>query len=562
MNASPTRIATHIELCPRKGWFSSGVRLPDGTDPSKRDVGTALHAACERWLRADDQGRSPDGSPVDPFPKGWDLVKDDHDRGPPRRLSIRDSVMIRRVFWAGVDAGVLRRLPDREVEVAYERPVDVGSEPVVVRGRIDQRNSDTLEDHKSTGSRRWALGPGKLRTDVKMLCYAREHFLAYPRQDSVLLRLNYFSKDPREEPWDVEVRVTRAEVDAFWDDQVVPALREMLSYEGVPEDGWRSVEGPRVEGACQAYGGCPYARVCGGMTSPQELRRQRSHESMSIFDRGKKSTTTAVATAEATVTEAMSVTVPPWTNPGCQACKGTGVSSKGIPCRACDVVAERTPGRRASGAFRTWTDETGFRWEETATPEVAQAAPTVSVPVTLPTEPATTEPEPPKRKRGRQKKEPAKEPKDESGPESFVPLPPGTTVAVQVVNVDAPLPLPAADAAIVNVLSRNGKAVVETLTALQEPLRLFVRCAPVSPANVILLANVLADEGAELAKAKGVESFWLVNAFERRDMLCARAKEIAETLRGADVVMLGETPDLRTLYEALVPFAREIVVGT
>lgn len=510
MNVSPSQVAVHL-TCPRKRWFQSHLRLPDRSDHRKRDVGTALHAAAERWLRADDQGRVPGDGPVDPFPPGWDMVQDRD--GPPRRLSPADAATVRRLFADGVSSGVLRRLPGREVEVDYEREVFPG---VVMRGRIDQRSPSVVEDHKTTGSWRWAMSSRSLAADPKMLCYAAEQ-----PPGPVRLRLNYFCKDPRvlETTRAVEATVPAGDVALFWTDVVVPACREMVGWEerAPTIDLWRTVEGPRVEGACEAYGGCPYAGICSGIGKEAE---------MGAFDRDKKRPPRAAQEPqqEAVVVPAVAAEAPepapPWAVQGCQACRGTGINGKGHPCRACDVVSSRTGGR-SSATFRVWHDDQG---------NLCWAEPDGKVPVEgskreLPEPKPKPEPEPRARANGQ-----------DVGPD-----------ARQVFLPERELPKP-------KPRRRAAEADARPISTL------FVGCMPVGQ-EVVDLNDVLAREGSAQAAACGAPSYYSVDAFRRRDALCAQARAIAESLRGQLVLAVGDSPDLRALRDALRPYARAVVEG-
>lgn len=565
MLISPSQLVNALS-CYRKWWFRTIMKIKDNKDPAARDYGTILHACAERWLNADDQGRDRNtGQPVDPFPTGWEEV---FDFGKPtgRKLSRMEQALVRVLFKQAVDNGALRRLPGRLVESHFVIEVIPG---VKMQGYIDQDSEFVVEDHKTTKHKGYALSPAKLHDDDKMLCYAHVRKLRRAQalaKTPITLRLNYFSKAQDREPWAVEVNVSPEFVEKFWQEKVTPTAKTMLelSQAKIALEDWSKIEGPNKKGACEDYGGCPYAEICSRMTTVERYlatqarknqpKEEKKKGTMSFFKKrsavnsapspdqplntpevdpptpGKPLHIPGVVSAshepDSVPTPAqpekvvLSKMAPPWAVPGCNPCKGTGINSKGNPCGACDLVSGRTGGK-TSKEFKVWVDDSGdLRWapadgapivksriEEAAKvmPAKDQAAPTPAPApkVDIPTEKAAQEPKP---------KEKAKEKAKEAGPS-------------------------------------KGR------------FRLFIGCAPLS-GQTLDLTDILAKEGKELAAASGQESYYQLDAFKRRDALAAQAPAIADALAGQNVTTTDGalTPDERTLLAALQPFAELVVV--
>ena len=235
---SPSQIDTFND-CPRSWWFRYARKMPVEEKQEQFDYGNVLHEAAERWLKADDRGYDESGKPVDIFPKGW-----------ASKVNSDQAKHIKELLELGIKEGVLRRLPDRQVEVWMKHPVGVGN--VWIRGVIDQLGREVIEDHKTTSSRRWALGKKKLRQDNKMLSYAWWEWKRHPERDVFRLRLNYFNKKELE-VWEVTTPVTALELQRWEQDILLPTATDMQRYTEVEDHDWEKVEGPRVKDACKKY---------------------------------------------------------------------------------------------------------------------------------------------------------------------------------------------------------------------------------------------------------------------------------------------------------------------
>ena len=417
--ASASQFDTFL-TCPRKWWFGKIVKMPQIEGQRQFEFGDRLHEACERWLLADDTGRNADGKPLELWPDGWD-----------EGLCASDSALVRRLVEQGIVEGVLRRTPERRVEapVAYSGPRPQTPRQIVpgvgVCGYRDVCAPGLVEDHKSIKSKTYMKSQAALRKDPQMMLYGAigliEAAEAGERLDSITLRQNQFIKNPDDLfVRGCEVDVPAEEVEAFWTDSIEPAARDMLTYKQQlrDKDRWADVEGPRKKGACQEYGGCPFARICGLAETPAgyTARIQRANDmpseatltindtnateaSMGIFDRmskpepvnaGSSPEATAIAdrhdeaaasasaatSAEAhrqvdEVLDASAETIelseiPPWANADCSACKGLGFNKKHKPCAACDRVAQKS-GEPRVASFDIGADDEGYiTWTRTA----------------------------------------------------------------------------------------------------------------------------------------------------------------------------------------------------
>ncbi len=556
--ASPSQLVDYLD-CPRKWWFKRCVRIPEIADQKKYIFGNVLHDVVQRYLQADDSGRGPDGHPVEIYPEGWNAG-----------LNPAETALVRVLFEKGVSEGLIRRLPGRKIEREYVREVVAG---VCSIGALDCDSPEGVEDQKSTKSARYIATQKELAADPKMLSYAYEWVQDHADADRVKLRLNYFVKDP-EAPAvkHVEVMVPTEKVLEFWEKTSIPAHAGMLQLKraNVSETDWRKVTGPQHKDTCKKYGGCPYAAICGGCKSPAALKAEISrinlrHQpkkpkgtlKMSIFAKKKVAATAAtpaptpvVETAPAAPPPAPSAANPttnaPWAVENCGACKGKGINKQGNPCQACYHIRKRR-GEPTVDDFETWHDQAGnLCWK----PKAGGAVQAPAKPPAPPAAPAST-------------------------PAQVAPPVAAQAAAAPAVEGKAPIVQPAK--------ARRGrppKVVQPQITEAPAPqteqptpeaqpsdnglgaggFRLFINSAPFN-APVIDLADVLAREGAEMATAYEVKSFYDLDAFKRRDLLAAAAGEIAKELEGRDVIAIGGGQDLKALVEALRPLAGAIIQG-
>lgn len=506
--SSPSQLADYLD-CPRKWWFRRCVRLPERDGQKKFVFGNCLDEVANRWLSADDNGRGPDGKPVDLYPEGWS-----------EGLERVEAVLVRMLVEKGISDGTLRRVPGRKIQAEYTTKVLEG---ICTTGAMDMVSPEGVEDNKTTSSLRWAMTQKDLAADPKMLCYAKEWLREHPEAAQVKLRLNYFVKDA-EQPatkW-VEVLVPAAAVEDFWKKTSLPAHQGMLDLKAakIPELQWRRVTGPQSQNTCRKYGGCPFARICGGCQTPAAYKAEIDRinlkkQPMSIF--GKKSpapqTPPPAVTPEAKP-EPVAPSTPnaPWAVEGCAACKGRGINKAGNPCMACYHIRKRR-GESTVDDFDVSHDEAGnLVWKAKS-----EAVPQAQAPAAV--EGKAQVVAPPKTKR-------AKPPK-----------------AIEPEIKEAPAP-----------------QLQEAVTSEPRGFRLFLNALPIGQ-EFVDAGELLGREGAELAEAQGVKSYYELDAFKRRDAIAAQASAIATELAGKALVVVGGGQDLKALIEALRPFAAEVVQG-
>lgn len=586
--ASPSQMVDYLD-CPRKWWFRRVCRLPVIEGEEKFVFGNVLHAVLQRWLLADERGRDPNGNPVDIFPKGWEQDKDD-DGKPRGSVNKREAQLIQMLVKNAVDSGLLRRTPGRKIEREFEIEIIPG---VGYVGALDVEEPEGLEDHKSTKDRKWISNENDLANDPKMLSYAEIWRREHPEADHVKLRLNYMVKDPEDlytKP--VEVLVPTPDVERFWNETIKPAAEGMLKlkFGKVPVTEWSTISGPQNPGVCKRYGGCTFAAICARMKTPtayaEEINRANGklppipetpptpkpeRKPMGIFKKaGTKPAPAAPAAPAVTVTSqtaveetteelvqtepakpepaaAPAVVVAPWAVKGCLPCKGTGlIVAKGRACKACDSVQAQRGGPQSSGFDIEFNPDGSVSWSLKGGSEESDA----------PTPPPAP------------KAAPAKPQAAPATTGSVQVTPPATAAKPKTApKVASPAPKPA-PAPKVEPPAEPERAVVAGVDVTPVKLdvqvtgfRLFVNCIPMG-GNYIDLAQILADEGAELADAKGAESFYALDSFKRRDMLAQCIASVAkEKLAGRDVVAIGGSQDLKAYAEALRPLATEVFIG-
>lgn len=596
--ASASQLDTFL-TCPRKWWFAKVARLPELMNQAQFVFGDRLHEACERFLLGDETGRDPKtGEPIDLWPDGWDEGLDDF-----------DASILRRLVEKGIDEGILRRTPGRVIEA----PVGVWNgrnytprqivPGVGVCGYRDVSYPGVVEDHKSSKSRRYLKSAADLLADPQLLLYAAIDIIeqvekGQPAPAAVTLRHNQFVKDAE----DLHVRATEVDVPSevvqeFWETQIEPAAAEMLRYkrQKLPSEKWREVEGPRKKGACTMFGGCPFAKICGGVETPEgycaRIKRieampteeettttAKENDNMGIFDRTDKKTAKVkhdeaprqkaaeIATVDETpkgggVALVEPAAVPPWANPECVACSGGGFNAKAKPCPACDRTAQKE-GKPTSSDYLLAIDDEGFTtWTSIETSElVGRRLLTVpEISATEKTKPATEA----VTARGERKRK-SRLKSDEPAPAEvaadlvddvviepeFAPPPP---VDVKPAAIEAaPVKVePKAKATEVPFKTKRGAGFTVVYGAVRR-----------SQMKLMDLNAMFARYAQELADAAGAESYFHMDRFKRRDLMASMAKEIAQTIPSSSIVTVrADDPDIRAFATAIEVFASNVIEG-
>lgn len=257
--------------------------------------------------------------------------------------------------------------------------------------------------------------------------------------------------------------------------------------------------------------------------------------------------------------------VPPWAVPTCAACGKSahpGFNSSANPCRICatqrklgkDGIATIQPDHfniQTVDGFIMWSPKPEYvgvaGYTEGATTVPQSAAPAVSVsnnpaPVQQPAAPAQA---------------PAQAPA--AAPVTQAPAPVTQTPA------QAPAQTPAQPAKEEQEPAGNKGG------APKKGFALLINCIPATGHKkqntgryVHDLINIFAEVQKDMAKQNGVESFYDLDVWKRRDALAKAAPIIAEGF-GADMVMALSVPssasDYRALVEALIPLAGMVIVN-
>ncbi len=324
---SLTQLET-FDLCKRK-WALDKVRQLPSPEISAGPFGTVLHSVAERFLKADALGRDTNGNPVDLYPPHWTEARN---RYKPDEIdgivSPAEAEVITKLIQAAIDEGVLSRRPEQLVETGFTDtvtslkchqcegsghvvcptcngqvavPVQIAGKEVFARcpdctngfakcptcegdgkgdtitmtGFIDSLGlPDTVEDHKTTKSMRYAKSKNELMKNIQMLGYAKQlidHLKkeGRPIPEKICLRHNVYCKDPNDlRVRKTEVFVTPEEIMEFWEGIKVMAAEMSAIRRNF--NGWHSVPPPsNMAKACQAFGGCQFRSICGGQESEE-----------------------------------------------------------------------------------------------------------------------------------------------------------------------------------------------------------------------------------------------------------------------------------------------------
>lgn len=527
--------------CMRQWWFKKVVRL---SEPAKHftQLGDVFHEVAERWLEADDNGRGVNGKPVDVFPEGW-----------ANRLSHGQEAIVRALFRAMVDKGVLRRTPGRQIERSFQIEV-LPDRQASMMGFMDVSTPQGIEDHKTSKSRRYLQTRQGLLDNLQMMVYAAAWVddMIERGQDlpeSLELRHNQGVTDPEAlfvQPTSVDVSPMK--VAEFWETKIIPLVRQMLYWKkaGIPVEAWEKLPGPKKKGICRKYGGCAFAGICGRTENVEDYKsrvtlhdkqfeakkakdKKMSDDLLAKLAAKKKArgTTTApsstpqteetepisaVAPASpepaAAVTSATALaTVAPWANADCKACGGSGLNTEGGVCRSCEVtamskgiVAANFTLNAVEGAIQILLNDMNLALVPYAVPvKVAEN----TAPIATTVAPGKTE---------------------ESKTE-------------KVEKAAVGKGRPKKSFTLVYGIVKRGKG------------------------KVIDLQQVMQEYGAALAEEWESGSYWALDAFKRREALAHKAPTFAESFGTAMVMVSTDQRDLVDFAAALEPFAATVIVA-
>lgn len=286
-------------------------------------------------------------------------------------------------------------------------------------------------------------------------------------------------------------------------------------------------------------------------------------------------------------------TVPPWTNDQCQACKdehgnNTGFSTIGEPCRICDMFSKQAGGKTSADFDLTMTPEGVCVWQEKNGDLVGQsklpqhrdgeapaARPETPPAASKPAAPAEQPPAPnvvrhtaqsalsALAKAKQQPAAPAEEPAKSEQPEQ----PPQDAQEAQEPAQKTADPIVAFMGG--EKVRMKGTPVLGGMPDAEKSKKAFCLAINIESSAgkhaTVDLHEAFSRYTQALAEAAGVESWWDISAFDRRDMLSKAAPLFAEEF-GTKIVTVsgvgtGET-DLSALVTALRPLASTVLVGS
>lgn len=562
LSASQLETFAGPEGCERKWWFLKCARLPV-VEKHSTVYGDVVHEVARRYLEADEHGRGADGRPVDLYPPGWHQAYDRDGETVRGEVTLAEQKQIRTLIDAAIEEGMLTRRPGRKVE----EPFLVRVAPrIALVGNIDMVAGRRIEDHKTTKQRRYAKSRAKLKENIQMRTYAAVALSEdeeVGRDDTVTLQHNYYIKEPdhpeKQGIRPVEVEITAGELVDWWQSWLVPVARKMhaLKTARKPLEAWSTVPGPiETHRVCNAFGGCPFLSICGRRETPQAYKervkrilapdaepKQETSMSSNILDvlgltpgdkpaeplpqqAAPQTAASAAAPPPEAAAEPASATAP-WAMPGCKVCqKHPGFARSGQPCFVCASAAPKG-GRPLPEEFEITAVDGGLVWQKKDDATITGVTPFGEQTVRR---------------------------EEDTAPLPATPAP--------APAADAPAPAPESAQAVARVVARaEAEADAKKGKRGRKPAG-FVLLFDVmtnEPKRASLnLAALLRELGDELAREKGVESYYLLNAFERRDLMAAIIPSIVERLGSSDVFVSSVDVDARALAEALAPYAARV----
>lgn len=621
---SPSQLST-AALCQRKRWLQSVARLKA---PKKgyQSFGTVLHGVLERYLLADALGRGADGQPVDLYPPGWNLVVavargggfveellgdqvTDADLRDVQEILVLpedEELLVRTLVQSAIDGGVIERKPGGKVEEGFEMPLFDGH---LMVGYIDYGDAITVEDHKTSKSKKYLLSKKSLVGDLQLMIYAKwklKQLRERGERDPEYIELshNQFIKGCAdykvpEEPGvrKTTAKVTPALVDQFWDTQVLPLCRQILLYQNTVDP----FEIPDPEaGACAAYGGCQFSTICTKQETIPHFKKRVDNIRQNAKEKNldlHKELIMGLQELLAARTAAKAAGVPP-------AAPITAPAAAAPPAAKAAVAPPVTKPAVAA-----------------TPPPAAKAAEPVSGRVIPPWAQALENGEPKNcaacqgtgfnskgapcqicvlsaRKAGRQTPDLFNITTSAAGTRAWSLKSGGPAVTQQVVTppvaetktttkvADAAPPVAQEEPAVEEPVAADEPAVPEEPAeetpppeekrkagrpkkdAAPEPepqkgMTLLIGCFPVKLLNTGVVSAEEILRGVDLTDAKGVKTnyFSLPDVFKRRDAIQTIAGKLAEALAGRVVVQSIGNADVDNLMSALLPFASTVIRG-
>lgn len=343
-----------LEDCYRKWWFQSVRKLPR-VEKTEFLFGSILHSVLDRYLRSDDPN-------VDLYPDGWHISYNRFNNKAVGSISSDEQLLVKDLVAEGIKNGTVRREPGREVEAEFvidivKKLVPTFEDPnISMTGFVDLATPGTeggvigeITDHKTVKRRKYAKGARALEKDPQMLTYAEALFQLQGIEDpaaEISLRHNTFVKDPDDPAvFSSSVLVKREDAERHWKG-VVSRAKKAAEIRLVKDP--FEIEAPNKKGACDRYGGCPFAGICGGTETIEDYiykvqainsKKKEPEGGVSVGLKEKLAARLAASEAKTPASKA-APTPPEWYVKGCRVCGDTPGYLKGEPCKACVTITQ------------------------------------------------------------------------------------------------------------------------------------------------------------------------------------------------------------------------------
>jgi hypothetical protein len=557
MIVSATQFDTFL-LCPRKWYGLKVIKLPE-LPKGHFEYGEVQHEVAERFLGSTLSGRVPEkptgalagqtpGETTELYPEGWQ-----------KTLSYGEAQHIADTTQLAIEKGVLVRKPGSFVEMGYRLPF---VDDIVVMGFLDHCYPWVVEDHKTTKSIKYAATDKTVAKKLPMRLYAWALAESLPGEApaEITVKHNIFRKDIVDVR-EAEATIPTIEVYEYADFLRDTALEMKSITEGIKD--FLDAPGPLEKSACQAFGGCPFQKICGKHVTVElyiehtsRLQTKTVEGPKGIFGAlpkkdmgsleerlakfkaaaeakkapvpeeepdGAMEMESAIGTVrlDSVETEAPEYPTPPWVYDKCTACGGIGWNSKSNPCKICQNMTKINANALT---ITRLTDET-VQWEGDIGVGICYG-PHGGLPV--------PEPESP----------PAVSAEDTTPTTDSAPAPVS----------EAPAPAPASEPEPTPIIDAS-KVVAGKRGRPKKMFTLALNCLPVRGPAKIQHLDVIFKGLIEQFNKDSKTPYYSTNAFERRDMFAAVAEEVADEL-GTDILFAcPDSPDTRALVDALRPYA-------
>ena len=204
-----------------------------------------------------------------------------------------------RLVSTGIKNGyILFKQPELYIEIAIADEDPISLAGIEVKGFIDALDltpgQETVYDHKTTSSWRWALSPMDLENDIQMNLYAAWVFIHLPELESVRLVHNQFNKKTHEARR-AETHVNREDVERRLEQytavvEEMKALRDEAVENSHTDPGFIDVS-HRIgdsNGPCGDYGGCFALAKCSAFKYSADEPFKSFGEQSTSNQQGKK----------------------------------------------------------------------------------------------------------------------------------------------------------------------------------------------------------------------------------------------------------------------------------